>query len=205
MRAALIALSLVVAPPTSGIHHTPAGMATAKRALVRPADLGAGWKATAKPKKVGQLTCGSASPTVAGAVEIGSAASPTYSAGIAGPFVTQETYVYATVTAAQRFWQHAVGKQTLACVAKGVTGASTKDVTFTVTHTAPLPAPAGADSAAYRVLGQAHTQAQKVTVYVDVVLVRRGNAIAEVSFSSFATPFSRGMELRIARTAAARL
>jgi hypothetical protein len=205
MRAALIALSLLVAPPTSGVHHTPAGVATAKRVLLRTSDVAAGWKATAKPKKVGQLTCGSASPTVEGAVETGSAASPTYGAGVAGPFVTEDTFVYDTVTGAQRFWQHAVGKQTIACVAKGVTGASTKDVTFTVTHTAPLPAPAGADSAAYRVLGKAQTQAQNVTVYVDVVLVRRGNAIAEVSFSSFATPFARGLELRIARTAAARL
>jgi hypothetical protein len=205
MRAALIALSLLVAPPTSGVHHTPAGVATAKRVLLRAQDVGAGWKATAKAKKVGQLTCGAAAPTAPGAVEIGSAASPTYGAGVAGPFVTQEVFVYSTVTGAQRFWQHVVGKQTLACVAKGVTGASTKDVTFTVTHTASLPAPAGADSAAYRVLGQAHTQAQKVTVYVDVVLVRRGNAIAEVSFSSFTTPFPRGMELRIARAAASRI
>jgi hypothetical protein len=206
MRAALIALALVAAPPTTGIHHTPAGVASAKRMLLRAQDVGAGWKTTAAAaKKVGELTCGNASPTVAGAVETGSAASPTYGAGVAGPFVTQEVFVYSTVAGAQRFWQHAVGKQTLPCVAKSITAGSTKDVTFKVTHSSTLPAPDGASSSAYRVVGQAVTQAQKVTVYVDVVLVRRGNAIAEVSFSSFTTPFSRGMELRIARVAAARI
>jgi hypothetical protein len=90
-------------------------------------------------------------------------------------------------------------------VAKSVTAASTKDITFRVTGSRGLPAPVGAGSSAYRVVGQAVTQAQKVTVYVDVVLVQRGNAIAEVTFSSFSTPFPRGMELRIARAAAARL
>jgi hypothetical protein len=206
MRAALMALVLVAAPPTSGVHHTPAGVTAAKSVLLRAHDIGAGWTTTAAPaKKVGALTCGNASPTVNGAVETGSAASPTYGAGAAGPFVTQEVFVYSTVAGAQRFWQHAVGKQTLACVAKSVTAASTKDVTFKVTGSSNLPAPVGARSSAYRIAGQAVTQAQNVTVYVDVVLVQRGNAIAEVSFSSFQTPFSRGMELRIARAAAARL
>jgi hypothetical protein len=138
-------------------------------------------------------------------VETGSAASPTYGAGVAGPFVTEDAFVYSTVTGAQRFWQHAVGKQTVACAAKSVAAASTKDVTFKVTHSSNLPAPAGARSSAYRVVGQAVTQAQTVTVYVDVVLVQRGNAIAEVSFASFSTPFSHSTEQRIARAAAARL
>jgi hypothetical protein len=206
MRAALMALVLAAAPPTSGVHHTPAGIAAAKHALVRAQDAGAGWKTTSAPvKKRGELTCGTASPTVEGAIETGWAASPTYGADAVGPFVTQQAFVYSTVTGAQRFWQHAVGKQTLACVAKSVTAASTKDVTFKVTRSVNLPAPLGAKSAAYRVVGQAVTQAQKVTVYIDVVLVQRGNAIAEVSFSSFAVPFSRGMEQRIAGVAASRL
>ncbi len=201
-----MALVLAAAPPTTGVHHTPAGVAAAKSMLLRAHDVGVSWKTTAPPvKKVGELTCGNASPTVEGAVETGSAASPTFGADLTGPFVTQSVFVYSTVTGAQRFWQHAVGKQTLACAAKSVTAASTKDVTFKITRSTQLPAPAGARSAAYRVVGRAVTQAQEVTVYVDVVLVQRGSAIAEVSFASFQEPFSRGMEQRIVSTAAARL
>jgi len=192
-------------PPTSGVHHTVAGTAAAQRALLRAADLGAGWSKGATPKKIGKLTCGSAPPTLAGVIEIGSAITPTYRQSSSGPFFSQATYVYATKAEAALFWQHVSGRAALSCLTKGVAGGSTKDVSFRVTHQGQLPAPAGTSSAAYRVEGQAKTTLQKVAVYVDVELVQRGNAITELSWSSFSTPVEPSLERALARTAATRL
>jgi hypothetical protein len=44
-----------------------------------------------------------------------------------------------------------------------------------------------------------------VRIYVDIVLIRRGNAIAEVSYASFAVPLAASVEAHIARAAANRL
>jgi hypothetical protein len=192
-------------PPTSGVHHTVAGGAAARRALLRASDLGSGWSKGATPKKIGKLTCGTAAPTLAGVLEIGSAITPTYRQSSSGPFLSQATYVYGSPAEAALFWQHISGPAALACLAKGVAGGSTKDVSFRVTHQQALPAPAGKQSAAYRVVGQAKTSLQKVAVYVDVVLVQRGNAISEISWSSFSAPVAARVEQGIARTAATRL
>ena len=214
MRALLVALALVAAPaalaahkpPTSGVHHTTAGKAAAAKALIRPGDIGEGWTAGLTPKKVGALTCGSAAKTVEGAVETGSAVSPTYRAGSTGPFVSETAYVYSTAAGAQRFFEHVASRAALACLAESVAGGSTKNVTFKVTHSQQLPAPkAGTKAAAYRVVGTAVVTAQKVRVYVDVVLLYRQNAISELSWSSFLVPVSSSLELQVARAAAARL
>lgn len=214
MRAFIIALALVAAPaalaakapPTSGVHHTAAGTAKAKRALLRAGDIGKGWTDGLTPKKVGVLTCGTAAATVAGAVETGSAVSPTFRAGSTGPFVSETTFVYADAAGAAKFFQHVATRAALSCLAHGVAGGSTKNVTFKVTRSQLLPAPkAGASSAAYRVVGSAVSTAQKVRVYVDVVLLLRGAAISELSYSSFLTPMDSTLELRVARAAAARL
>jgi len=212
--AVIIAVAVVAAPaaaaakkkpPTSGVHHTDAGNAAARRALVRVSDLGSGWSKGATPKKIGKLTCGSAPPTVAGVVEIGSAITPTYRQSSAGPFLSQATYIYGGPAQASLFWQHVAGRSALACLAKGVAGGSTKDVSFRVTHEELLPKPAGTLSAAYRVVGQAKTTLQKVRVYVDVVLIQRGAAISELSWSSFSTPVAASLERRVARAADTRL
>ena len=192
-------------PPTSGVHHTVAGTAAARRSLLRLSDLGAGWSKGTTPKQVGVLTCGSAAPTLAGVIEIGSAITPTYRESSSGPFVSEATYVYGSAAQATLFWAHVSGRAALACLAKGVAGGSTKVVSFRVTREQALPAPAGKRSAAYRVVGEAKTGLQKVRVYVDVVLVQRGNAIAEISWSSFADPVAASLERGIARTAATRL
>ena len=188
------------------MHHTPAGGAVARRGLLRLSELGQGWAAGSKPAKVGRLTCGVAAPTVKGAVETGSAVSPTYRAGATGPFVSQTVYVYSRPAGASLFWRHVVGPQALSCLATSVAGFSTKNVTFKVTRSQALPAPHAATRAvAYRVVGTAVSTPQKVTVYVDVVLLLRGNAIAELGFSSFSRPVASGLELRLARVVAARL
>ncbi len=194
------------APPTSGVHHTAAGTAAAKHALLRAGDVGKGWSDGLTPKKVGALTCGSAAKTVAGAIETGSAVSPTFRAGSTGPFVSETTFRYADATGAARFYDHVASSAALSCLAKSVAAGSTKNVTFKVTQSQLLQPPkAGARSAAYRIVGSADSTGQKVRVYVDVVLLLRGAAISELSYSSFLTPMDAALELHVARAAAARL
>jgi hypothetical protein len=206
VRALSLALAVAaVAAPPSGVHHTAAGTAAARHALIRASDLGAGWTKGATPKTVGALTCAGTARGVAGVVETGSAVSPTYRQSTSGPFLSQATYVYRSAGEASLFWQRVAGRTALACLAKNVAGGSTKDVSFHVVHSTPLPAPAGKGSAAYRIVGNATTSLQKVKVYVDVALVLRGASISELSWSSFAAPVATSLERRVARAAAARL
>jgi hypothetical protein len=58
---------------------------------------------------------------------------------------------------------------------------------------------------AYRVIGRASASSQRVRVYVDIVLIRRGNAISEVSYASFSVPVGASLEAHIARAAANRI
>jgi hypothetical protein len=204
MRALLAALVLLTTTP--GVHHTPAGMAAARRSLVTRADLGPGWTAGATPKKVGALAC-RAPAVLKGVLETGAVVSPTYKASAAGPFVSGSAYVYNSASGAAQFFTQIARPNALLCLAQSLTsGKSTSGVTFTVTRRLSLPTPhVGFPAAAYRVIGRAKASAQKVTVYADLILLQRGNAIAELSFASFSAPVAAAVETRVARAAAARL
>ena len=200
---ALLAAFLVAA---TGVHHTPAGTAAAHNALLRRADLGAGWLASTTPKKVGTLTCDTAAPPK-GVVETGSAVSPTFQSSGTGPFVSQSAYVYSTAAGAAKLFAHIAGSTAAKCLAQSFLGADpNQTVTFTVTKQQTMRAPkVNGQATAYRVIGRASASAQRVRVYVDIVLIRRGNAISEVSYASFLTPPAASLEARIARAAANRL
>ncbi len=87
-----------------------------------------------------------------------------------------------------------------------MTSGSTKDIRFTVLHRQNLALPAAGDrSTAYRVVASAHTTGQTIPVYVDLVLVNRGNAVSELSYSGFSTPPGRAVEVRTAHAVAQRL
>lgn len=203
MRALLAVLALVAATP--GVHHTPAGMAAARRALLQRSDVGAGWGIGATPKAPGSLACTSPS-SLKGVVETGAAVSPTYRATSSGPFVSSSAFVYGSSAGAAKFFTQVAKPRALTCLARSLTGKNASGVTFTIVKRQVLPAPrVPAVAAAYRVVGRAAVQAQKVTVYADVVLVQRGNAIAEVTFASFSAPLSASTEQRVARAAAGRL
>jgi hypothetical protein len=204
MRALLAVLALVATTP--GVHHTPAGMTAAHRALLQRANLGAGWTAGTAPKAPGALAC--ASPTsLKGVTEIGAAVSPTYSAGSSGPFVSSSAFVYDSSAGAAKFFAQIAKPQALKCLAQTLTsGKTAAGVTFTIVKRQSLPVPSvPANRAGYRITGRATVPAQKVTVYADVVLLQRGNAIAEVSLASFSEALDPATEQRIVRAAAARL
>lgn len=200
---ALFAAFLAVA--ATGVHHTHAGTAEAHRALVRHSDLGAGWITGATPKKVGSLAC--ATVTLNGVVEIGSAVSPTYRRSGAGPFLSESAFTYNSSAGAATFFKRVATRGALSCLAQTIlNGASSSGVSFTVVEKQALAAPrVSAKAAAYRIVGRAKVSSQKVDVYIDLILLQQGNAIAELGLSSFAVPVARADELAIARSAAARL
>ena len=204
MRALLTALAVVATTP--GVHHTPAGMAAAHRALVARADLGAGWTAGATPKNVGSLAC-RAPTSLKGVVETGAAVSPVFRATTSGPFVSGSSFVYDSAAGAARFFAQIAKPQALPCLAQSLaSGKSTSGVAFTVIRRQTLPVPrAGVSAAAYRVVGRATVSAQKVTVYADVIVLQHGSAVEQLSFGSFSASVPAATETRIARAAAARL
>jgi hypothetical protein len=185
--------------------HTAAGMAAAARAVLGAADLGPGWTAGKAGAADASLECGSAAPPK-GIVETGKAVSPTFSESSSGPFVSQAVFVYASAPEAQQVWQQTAGKAALACLARSVAGGSSKGIRFTVLHEQTLARPAVGDrSAAYRVVARVHATAQTIPAYVDLVLVGRGDALTEISYSAFSTPVGRAVELAVAQALARRL
>jgi len=204
MRALLAVLAVAAATP--GVHHTPAGMTAAHRALLVRADLGAGWTAAAAPTKPGALAC-QAPASLKGVLETGAAVSPTYRATSTGPFVSASTFVYDSAAGAASYFAKIAKPQALGCLAKSVTsGKSTSGVTFTVIKRQTLPTPhVAATAAAFRVVGRANVQAQRVDVYADTFVLQHGGTIAEVTFASFSAPVGTATEQRIVRAAAARL
>ena len=108
-----------------------AATAAARAELLRHSDLH-GWGDTAAPKKVPPLTCSAFSPS--GIKPLGDAASPTFSDGSDGPFVSETAYVYSSASKEQTFWHRAVGRGLESCVADSLTAGSTSTVTFKVSR-----------------------------------------------------------------------
>lgn len=169
-------------------------------------DLGSEWSSTPAARKVPEPTCPAFDPMLAGVVETGAASTPTFQKTASGPFVSETSYVYATSAQEASTWHKLATHGFLRCVATSLAQGAGQGVSFKVTgrHRLSLPKLA-ASAAAYRVSGTASQPGQSVGVYLDVILLGRGRAISELSFSSIQQPLSRKFELRLARTAAGRM
>ncbi|MGZ4388224.1 MAG: hypothetical protein ACXVZL_02460 [Gaiellaceae bacterium] len=202
---AAAAVASAAAPPADPVQkHTAKDVAAARSVLLVRADLGAQWQAV--KGKVAALTCPSFQPTLKGVVETGAAASPNFSAGNSGPFVTQIAWVYRTAAQASTLWRRVVGAGLERCLADAVTSGSTKDVTFTVEKRLRFALPRlVARAAGYRVLATAATTGQTVDVVYDMVVLGRGRAVTAITLAEFSGPVPAELELRLARRTAARL
>jgi hypothetical protein len=178
----------------------------ARQVLLHRADLGSHWAMTPPAKGVPTLTCPAFSPNLSSLPKPGAAVSPTFSQTENGPFVSQTAYVYPKAAQALTFWHRVVTPRLSVCVAGSLTASSTQTVQFKLTRKRALKVPAIADRrAGYRVIGVATTTAQEITVYLDMIVVGRGTGLTQVSFTSFAQPPARSLELRLARLVAGRL
>jgi hypothetical protein len=204
MRTLLAVLAVVATTP--GVHHTPAGMGAAHRALLQRADLKGGWAAGTAPKAAGSLACRTPS-SLKGVVEIGAAVSPTYRASSSGPFVSSSAFVYDSAAGAASYFAKIAKPQALTCLGEALTaGKAGAGVTFTIVKRQTLPRPrVSATAVAYRIIGRATVSAQKVPVYADIVVMQRGNAISQVTLASFLAPVAAATENGIVRSASARL
>jgi hypothetical protein len=158
------------------------------------------------PKKVPGLTCTGFNPNVTAFTPLASVASPTYNQTQQGPFAAQAVYVFSSDSQAQQFWRRVVAPRLLTCVASSLVAGSSSGVTFTVDgkHLEAYPALADRERG-YRVIGTATQQLGSDQVYLDELVIGQGNAVTALSFTSFFSPPSRSLELRLARDAAARL
>ena len=206
MAVALVAVLAVGAAAAVRTHHTRAGMALARHALLDRADLGGGWSAGGVAKAVPELTCPGFNPSLNGVVETGAVNSPTFTQGFGGPLASETAYAYQSAAEGQTVWQKVAQRRLLRCVAASLAHGSADGVKFKVTgmHLLRLPR-LPVKAAGYRVAGTATTSNQTIDVFLDAVLLGRDKIVTEISIASFAAPVARAVELRLAKIVSRRL
>jgi hypothetical protein len=178
----------------------------AHNALLTRHALGRGWIAGQTPSRVPALTCSAFDPRVGSNKPRAAAISPSFSEGSNGPFLSQSVYAFGSSASAAGFW-HAVARRGLEkCFAAGLVAGSTQGTTFTVTaqRTRP-PLRISLPTAVYQITGQAHSSGTTVDVFLDVVLIERGQLVTDFTISTFFSEPSGSLQLRLARLIARRL
>jgi hypothetical protein len=196
-----VLLAILLAAGAPAVHHTSAGTQAARTSLLKLADLGKGWTGAAVTTQRGiQLSCPGHAPSAKGIVETGGAASPSFSGSQAGPFVQQNTSVYATTVQANAWWQRAVTPSLATCVAQTFDALAARGVRVKLLSKGKLPfSTALSHTAAYRVVATANGK----KLYFDVILLGTGRTITDVTISSFLQPvpskYERGLAALVVR------
>jgi hypothetical protein len=189
----LLAIALAAGTPVA--HHTAAGTNAAKAVLLTKAELGKGWSGAATPQQGVRLSCAGHAPSAKGIVEVGAASSPAFAAAATGPFVQQNTSVYATASQANRWWRRGVTPSLVVCVAQTFQALAARGVKVKVTSASKLPFTTPLDhTAAYRVAATANGN----KLFFDVIVLGSGRTITAVSISSFLRPVSANDERALA-------
>jgi hypothetical protein len=205
---AALALVLAAGATAAGpsVKVTSAGTADAKASLLTLTDLGKGWTGKATAASAPILSCTGYTPSFTGVVETGVASSPTFAASTSGPFLVEQTSVFASAGQASKVWQRAVRPGLLGCAAQTLGTLAAKGIHVTIVARQPLqlakPTP---HTAAYRVVGKLKTTKQTLTAYLDVVYVSRGASLTAITFSSFVKPVPTAVEVAIAKLVAHRM
>jgi hypothetical protein len=198
----LLAILLAVAAPA--MQHTSADTKTAQASLLRTTDLGTGWTGKASPQSGATLGCTGFEPSGAGIVETGAATSESFSYGTIGPFVLQNTSIYANAAEANTYWKRAVTPQLVSCVAQVLQAVAARGVKVTITKRGTLPFSTSLPhTAAYRVVGLLGPH--KYVNYVDVILLSKGRTLTVIEITSFKSPPPADFENGIARIVVNRL
>lgn len=199
-----VLLAIVFAAVTPAMKHTTADMTTAKASLVKVADFGKGWTGQASPQTGVMLSCSGHSVSGAGIVETGAASSPNISSNVPGTFVSQNTSVYATSAEATTYWQRAVTPGLVTCVAQTLEALRSRGINVTITSQGKLRlSTALAHAAAYRVV--ATVGKNKLTYYLDVIVLGEGRAITSLTITSIQAPTSAKVENALASIITSRL
>lgn len=194
-------LAIVLAAGTPAAHHTNAGTRAAQASLLELSDLGKGWTAAAVTRQQGvPLTCTGHDPSAQGIVETGAASSPAFSVAQTGPFVQQNTSVFATTGQASKWWRRAVTRSLVRCAAGTFEALRARGVKVSLVSQGPLRlSTALPHTAAYRVVAKANGK----KLYFDLIVLGTGRAITGVTVSSFVQPvpakYERALAVLIAR------
>jgi hypothetical protein len=198
----LLAALLAAAAPA--MKHTTAGTNAARASLLKVADFGSGWTGKASPQTGLVLSCSGHSVSGAGIVETGAAAAPTISSKVPGTFVSQSTSVYATAAEANTYWRRGVTPGLVTCAAQTLEALRSRGIKVTITSQGSrLLTSALAHKAAYRVV--ATVGPNKLTYYLDVVVLGSGKTITALTITSIETPTSAKAENALAAIIASRL
>jgi len=198
-----VLLAIVLAAGTPAVNHTSAGTKAARSSLLALSDLGKGWTATAAPRQQGvPLTCTGHDPSAKGIVETGAASSPAFAVGATGPFVQQNTSVFATTGEARTWWRRAVTPTLVRCAAGTFAALRARGVKVSVVSQATLPmSTALPQTAALRVVAKANGK----KLYFDLIVLGSDRAITGVTVSSFIQPVPAKYERALAVLLARRL
>jgi hypothetical protein len=189
--AAGLVAALALAPMASGaapsVDHTPSGTAAAKASLLTSADLGNGWSASATPQSGIDVSCAGHRPNGKGITEIGAASSPSFSAGTTGPFIVQQTSVYASAAQAKAYWRRAVEAGLIACTEQSLAPLAKRGIKVKVVSAGALPVQNVTPmTAGYRVVATLSSSANKdLRTYLDWVMVGNGKTLTQIVISSF--------------------
>jgi hypothetical protein len=189
---ALVALACAGVALASGgeprKQHTAADVAKARAAVLKAADLGAGWRSKPAGSDSGTPRCKGFRPDESDLIETGSADSPEFDKGVR--YVSSSAAVYKTAAQAQASWDRVVKPGLLDCLGsifdKGATGSN---VTVKTVGKRALAFPKLAPrSAAYRLNFTAKTQGLTLRGAVDLILLGKGRMDAVMISVSFGTP-----------------
>ena len=196
-----VLLATLLAAGMPAVHHTSAGTRTAQASLLKLADLGKGWAAASVTRQQGiPLTCTGHDPSAKGIVETGAASSPAFSVAQTGPFVQQNTSVFATAGQASTWWRRAVTPSLVRCAAETFAALRARGVKVSVVSQSTLPlSTALPHTAAFRVVAKANGK----KLYFDLIVLGTGRTITGVTVSSFVQPvpakYERALAVVIAR------
>jgi hypothetical protein len=120
--------------------------------------------------------------------------------------VSEISHTYATPSQRAAVWRAIARPGLRRCAADSLRRNGGHGVHFAVTgaHLLRLPSPL-APAAGYRISGTASLTLQTVNVYLDMLVLGRGQTIAAIFVSSFQQPPSRRLELRLAGAVARRM
>jgi hypothetical protein len=204
MRILLVALLAAGATAAPIKRHTSADTSAAQASLLKSTDFTKGWTGTASTQNGVALSCNGHSVTGAGIVETGAAASPDFSAGQTGPFVSQNTSVYATPAQASTYWRRAVTPGLVTCAAQTLEALRSRGITVTITSQGKRSLSTTlAHTAAYRVV--AKVGKNKLTYYLDVVILGKGKTVTSLTIISIQAPTPVKVEAAFASLIASRL
>jgi hypothetical protein len=185
-------------------RHTPAGSARARSTLLASSSFGTGWTAAPATASPNPVSCKAAPSNQSDLVQIGLAAR-SFTAG-KDKQIVQAVRVYKTAAQAARAWERTVTVGLLVCDEQRLEQSNmhikvTGQLRLPVAHVAPR-------TAAFRITAVSRSEDGKTItsrLYLDLLLVGRGNAISSVVFSAAGSPFAQSFEGTVARTVAQRL